>query len=493
MLATAIAAGLIGSAQAGDALFFNGGPQLLGNPGFESGAFAPWISGGGLQSVSNSTPHSGTFAASMGCVGAGCVVVGPTGVSGPGSVTQTLTLQPGIYQYSFWLTNPPGNNQFAASVGNNVLINQSMGVIPYTQFSFITAVSGGTTNVAFAVQQDPSFMHEDDNALIQVDDGNGNNIGAASQTVASQGSREFMEPLFDSYGTARSPMAWYNTVGNYRFFFNGFGDNARWNAGDANASRLGFMVGADFQPWSTVDLGLAFGYANSHYRTETLFTNNRGRAQETFVALYGNYRPDCLPGWYVSGVTGYGRSTNRLMRENFLGAVGASVPVTQWFSGLETGFDLQGMQGGFALTPFVRIDGADLSQKTYWEKVYDSGQLVPAWVLGRNQWVGRTLAGLRATTDFQGWGSNDPWQLSFKLAYQYEFNRKHDVEFFETTAPVTFSGRAIGATPVASSAVVGLGLSIPYADRLNITVSYNGNFGSGQDIHTGWVGIKSTW
>ena len=178
------------------------------DPGFESGAFGTWISGGSIFNSISGVSHTDANAFQSGCVGSGCVIVPLTGVGGPGSISQSINLQPGIYKGDFFyrsagFTPTVNNNQLAVSLGNYTPINQpDIAAAPYTPYSFISAASGGPTTLAFGIRQDSGFSQIDDVSLVLVDDGEGNNIAAAAQTVAVQASRDFMDHLQDRFNHA---------------------------------------------------------------------------------------------------------------------------------------------------------------------------------------------------------------------------------------------------------------------------------------------------
>jgi len=285
-------------------------------------------------------------------------------------------------------------------------------------------------------------------------------------------------------------MTTINGYGNYRAFFAVFGDTASWDGGDTKANRVGFLFGAEWAPNNDWNFGAVYAYSKSHFGTDTLYTDNFAYADENMGGIYANWSPNCWPG-YVSGMVGYGVSANALMRSNFLGAVGAHVATKQVFGGIEAGYDWQAMPQ-VVLTPFVRFDGAFLSQDSYWEYSYLAGALVPSWVDSKSPTVGRMVLGLRGATDFQGMGSM-PWHLTAKLGWQNEFNRRRSVVFSEMTGPVSFSGTAFGAVPVASSLVAGAALEAPITNQWKVSLDYNGNFGSGQTIHQGMLAIKYTF
>src|SRR6185295_9715610 len=90
LLATTAATALTGVALAA--------PNLVTNGGFETGDFTGWSVGGGGNMGVSTFPNSGTYGAFMGCIGAACVTTGPSGVGGTGTISQTINLDPGIYQ-----------------------------------------------------------------------------------------------------------------------------------------------------------------------------------------------------------------------------------------------------------------------------------------------------------------------------------------------------------------------------------------------------------
>jgi outer membrane autotransporter protein len=284
-------------------------------------------------------------------------------------------------------------------------------------------------------------------------------------------------------------MTYVNGPGNYRAFISFYGDHARWDSGDARGRRYGLMVGAEWAPTQDFDLGIAFAAGRSFFRTETAFTLNHGEAEERAGAVYANWSP-VHSSFYASGIVGYGTSTNDFTRDNVFGQLFANgVDSTQWFGGLEAGFDVW-KWSKTTLTPFARIEGARVEQDGYAENV-SSGILVPAVVGDKEQTTGRSLLGLRATTELSV--TPRPWQISAKAAWQHEFDRDRSVTFTETTGPVSFSGVASGAVPVQDSAAVGLALEAPLDNNASLYLGYNGNFGDGQTIHSGEAGFRVTW
>jgi len=512
LLATTAGAVLTMSADAGAPLFF-GGPELVTNGGFETGPFGTFATVTGWScTLPSASPKECTDA-----VGGGKAPTpahaflgfddGATGTLAQTVHTATSGTIGGIYQVKFDYKTDSGTLSPTLAFKFGAAAPVSLGLTSSYQASTnIYATGTANTSLAFSFRTfGVDEIRLDNVSVIEIDDGAGNNLAAASQTIAAQASREFMEQLYDRFGHSGSPMqlasagetvvasnggmTYINGPGHYRAFLNVYGDDARWDSGDVRSHRLGFVLGAEWAPCNDFDLGLAIGRTTSHFNTNTLFTDNSGRADETLGALFANWSPNSGP-FYVTGVAGYGRSTNDFMRVNGFGSVGADgVASEQWFGGVEAGFDWRGWSR-MTLTPFARVDAARLRQDGYLER-NESGVLIPALVDSKDQTAGRTLIGLRASTNFNLVGRY-PWQLSGKAAWQHEFDRTRSVTFSETSG-VTFFGTATGATPAANSALVGASLEAPLTDHASLYAGYTGDFGSGQRIHQGEVGFKVTW
>jgi len=503
LLATTAVLTLIASANA----------NVVLDPGFESGAFGPWVSGGsGFNSItgnfSGTTPRTGSFAFSGGCVGAGCVVVGATGVSGPGSITQTINLAPGIYQGAFYYRSVGGTNQLAASLGNYTPINQTnIAAAPYTRYSFISAASGGATKLAIGLRNDPDYDRVDDVSLVMVDDGKGNNIAAAAQTVAVQASREFLDRLQGRFSHAGSPIQsasvretvvasagglnYVNAGGKYRAFLSVFGSDGEWDDSATEADRRGLSAGIEIAAGRTLDIGVAFSLSRSDFSTRTAFTANSGEASEYLGAIYAHWSPSSAP-VYVNLIAGYGQSSNDFARTSLvgLGSVGAEeVDSSQWFGSAELGYDWA-VSERFTLTPFARIDGATLDQDGYAEVPSPGALLVPAVVAGRDFDALRSVLGVRAEVGLDiGRGG----KLGAKVGWAHDFEQDRFVTFTETTGPVSFSGVTGAATPAEDAVVAGASLELAVSDQASVYAGYNGDFADEQEIHAGEVGLRVTW
>lgn len=497
LLATAATITLLGSGQAAE--------NLVLDPGFESGAFGTWVSGGGgFVSISGVSVNSGSFAFRSGCIGAGCVVVGPTGVTGLGTITQTINLQPGIYQGAFFY-DPSGGvpNRLAVSLGDHTPIDLvDTAAAGYTQYSFLSAVSGGDTNLVFGIQNNPSFDYIDDVSLVLVDDGAGNNIAAAAQAIAVQASRDFLDRLHDRFNHAGSPIqsasvretvvasagsAYVNAGGKYRAFMNVFGSHGEWSSNAAEADRRGLSLGAEMAATQGLDVGAAFAFSRTDFDTKTGFANT-GDAYEYLGALYAHWTPSSMP-LYVNALVGYGSSSSDLTRTNILGTGEANdVSADQWFGSVEVGWDWQ--RSGILLTPFVRVDASMIEQDGYTEVA--TGLFVPAVVAGQDLDAVRSIVGLRAEWNIASVGRYGA-KLGAKAGWAHEFETDRLVAFTQTVGPVVFAGTASAAEPAEDSVVAGANFEVAVSGDTSIYAGYNGNFGGNQSINAGEAGVRITW
>ena len=174
-----------------------------------------------------------------------------------------------------------------------------------------------------------------------------------------------------------------------------------------------------------------------------------------------------------------------------LGAVMArDVEATQIFASVELGYDWK-ISNAFILTPYARADGARIDQDAYAEFPLSGAVLVPAEVDAVDVDAARTILGARGAFDLNV--GRRGARLTASAGWAHEFERDRTVTFTETTGVVTFAGSASGATPVADSVVAGANIEAPVSNEARFFAGYNGNFGSGQDIHAGEVGLRVVW
>jgi hypothetical protein len=170
--------------------------NLVQNPGFETSSFAPWVASG-EWSVNTGTPHTGTYYAETGCVGAPCI--SPDSNINGAWFYQDFTTAPGAtYALTFFYTPDPGGGAgirkpppaplAPASTpaielqvlwgpsgtplttggagicsGNCVFENASGAVGPYAQFTVTNLMAtSSSTRLEFLGRQDPSSNGVDD-------------------------------------------------------------------------------------------------------------------------------------------------------------------------------------------------------------------------------------------------------------------------------------------------------------------------------------------
>jgi hypothetical protein len=132
--------------------------NLVGNPGFETGAFAPeWTQFGGTNftgvtgTFGGVPPHGGNFQAYF----------GPTT---SGGIMQTLTGPAGAYAVDFWLAAVGGGStdSFSASLGGVTFYSTpGIGAFPYTHITG-AVVTGANPVLQFTTLNAPSYWLLDD-------------------------------------------------------------------------------------------------------------------------------------------------------------------------------------------------------------------------------------------------------------------------------------------------------------------------------------------
>jgi len=139
--------------------------NIVLNPGFETGAFPPWVSDWGISGPPRA--HTGSFGAETGCVGDPCINPGPGETAA--FLFQDLTTTPGqTYNLSFWyfpdiLDFPTSELQvrWGGSIVADIF-NDPGG----TNFHLVTVgglvAASGTTRLEFRGRQDPRFLAVDD-------------------------------------------------------------------------------------------------------------------------------------------------------------------------------------------------------------------------------------------------------------------------------------------------------------------------------------------
>jgi hypothetical protein len=146
--------------------------NIVQNPGFETGDLTSWTvntASSDPWEIANNPVHSGSFAASTGCVGAQCTDLTQPGVNS--SLTQVLSTVAGTtYSLSFWFLGAGTPDELKVLWGGNVVLDlvdsdivNNPGADTLTEYTVdnLTATSSSTT-LSFVARQDPGFDRLDD-------------------------------------------------------------------------------------------------------------------------------------------------------------------------------------------------------------------------------------------------------------------------------------------------------------------------------------------
>ena len=144
------------------------GPDLVTNPGFETGDFTGYTvtlaaqgTGLSINSFPNN-PHSGSYAAAFGAT-----------ADEYDTISQTLTTTPGaFYDVSFYLkyNGSQTDASFVAQFDNTTLLSLSgtYGDGIYAQYSSLVQASGSSTTLSFAGYNQGAYYFLDDISVSQV-------------------------------------------------------------------------------------------------------------------------------------------------------------------------------------------------------------------------------------------------------------------------------------------------------------------------------------
>ena len=473
-----------------------------------------WSEGGSI--FSSLFGRTDLFAAGSSC-DVDCLLldVNTGAASGNGVIAQTQNLAPGIYRLSYYLQNDDASaNYFRAGVGGRGTREiPSTGGFAYQLFEDYTPVAGGSTQIAFSMSKDANFYRIDDVSLVMVDDGQGNNIAAVSQSVAFQGTYGFLDRIQNRFGRAGSPVSvalnspvdvadnsggYISPTGSMRAYISGYGDRGKWDDG-VKSRRWGLSAGVETAATDSLDVGVTLSTGHSRFTTDTLFTNNEGRADEYLGAIHAHFSPKSVP-LYLTAAAGYGYSSNDFTRasngtDGTLVARG--VEATQWLGSVEIGYDWN-LGRSFTLTPYLRGDAARLDQDGYTETPLSGATLLPMTVQAVDQDAARTVLGARGTIDMAA-GKRGA-RLTLGAGWAHEFETDRAIAFSRTSTSgtaggvsVTFAGVAAAATPAEDSVVAGASVEAPVSDEARIYVGYNGLFASGNDSHGAEAGLRVVW
>ena len=499
--------------------------NVLDNAGFEDGA-ASWDLGANTF-ISQDHPNTGLNALLGTCFGADCYSVNtdeainlnePT-LIGPGVVSQEIQdLSKGIYRLSYFLRNGSDIDPYrvAVSLGDRVIVDGA----PQTQVFGIyapridhySAASGGDTVLGFGFRHDDSDFYLDDVELVMIDDGEGNNIAAVSQSVALQGSFSFLNRIQNRFGRAGSPVSvalntpvevadnsggYVSPTGSMRAYMSGYGDRSKWDDG-ISSRRWGLEAGVETAVLESLDVGATLSAGHSRFKTDTLFTDNTGHADEYLGAIHAHFSPQSVP-LYLTAAAGYGFTSNDLERTSLTDGtvVARGVEATQWLGSVELGYDWK-LGKSFTLTPYLRGDAVRLDQDGYTETVLSGTTLLPMTVEAVDQDAARTVLGARGSFDLST--GRRGARLTMGAGWAHEFETDRMVAFSHTSTSsgtgglsVTFAASTAAAIPDEDSVVAGASVEAPVSDEARIYVGYNGLFASGNDSHGAEAGLRVVW
>ena len=485
------------------------------NGGFEDTVTPIWTFGVDA-SITNVHAQGGSNSLVSGCSVPGCVGTNASGLTGTALASQVMDLDGGVYRLSYGVRVDSISTPYtvAASLGTNVTRfdeNFSATADAYQTVNDYSAVSGGSTTLRLGLRHDVSFIHIDDVSLVMIDDGEGNNIAAVSQSVAFQGTYGFLDRIQNRFGRAGSPVSvalntpvevadnsggYISPTGSLRAHISGYGDRGKWDDG-IKSRRWGLSAGVETAVADSLDLGVTLSAGHSRFTTETLFTDNLGRADEYLGAIHAHFSPNSVP-LYLTAAAGYGYTSNDFTRTSTADGtvVARGVEATQWLGSVELGFDWK-LGKSFTLTPYLRGDAARLDQDGYTETALLGATLLPMTVEAVEQDAARTVLGARGSFDIAA--GRRGARLTMGAGWAHEFETDRGVAFSATSiaglggTDVIFAGTSSAATPDEDSVVAGASVEAPVSDEARIYVGYNGLFASGNDSHGAEAGLRVVW
>ncbi|HTJ99404.1 MAG TPA: autotransporter domain-containing protein [Bordetella sp.] len=294
-------------------------------------------------------------------------------------------------------------------------------------------------------------------ALAQLGDGNGN--AAALPRSAAQ-------------------PAWAQVFGNWRTL-----------AGDGNASRVresdgGLFVGGDHGVGNGWRAGGALGYTDSHGTVQGLASTTD--VDSYSAAIYGGKGFDAGPGrfnltvgaaytWHdikiQRGVNAAGM--NESLKADYHASTG------QFFT--ELGYALP-LNDRASVEPFVGADYSDLHTRAFSES---GGDAALNGKPGRDQ-LGTTTVGVHAQMAFESEGAQGRLHTSVGWRHAYGNVEPGTTLAFDGSQSFTIYGAPIAR----DAAVLELGVDMAVSRHTTVGVSYNGEFGAGNQLNAGMLDVK---
>ncbi len=308
-------------------------------------------------------------------------------------------------------------------------------------------------------------------ALIQVAD---NNVSA----IASDAPASYVS-LVNPSPVARPLSVWARVFGNW----SSLDRNPGSGASGFTSNGGGVVVGANYQLTDNFLAGLAGGYQRN--RIDFRGTGNAD-VNSYSLSAYGRYEQGKV---YIDGLVGASYQSYDMTRlytpilttyTARRSPSGASV-----MAGLEAGYDYD-FQGGSRVEPFagfafsrIRIDGST-------ETGSGPGNLTIDDQTGNSA---NSRLGVRWSSTF---GKNTGSELTpmLQLGWKHEFADRNPSTTASLAGLPGSSFTVQGAEAPKDTALVGVGLQVKFSDRLDGSVRYDGDFGSGYTNSTASLRLR---
>lgn len=319
--------------------------------------------------------------------------------------------------------------------------------------------------------------------------------GAAGTTYAPLGyaSETAQAPVFKAM-PVKAPLV---TEPVYRAWFAGF--DGTWHLdgqpepGSAalRHSTAGGAAGLDYQVNPNLLVGVAGGGSSSTFSEPDRATS--GTLDGAHIGTYGVGR---WGPWYAAGALAFNRFENKYTRA--IAGVGPTETATGKFdSNMLSGrfeFGYRQIFSGFAVTPFVAVQFAELWQPGYSETSTMIGG-APG-VLGLTytaQTVSSLPTFLGAQFDTRVTLQNGiVWLPYARLSWVHEFESTRDVNAGFITLPVT-NFTVFGPSAARDAARVDLGSKLAISRSVALFASFDGEFSDRSRMYAGKGGVRVTW
>ncbi|MCX5517845.1 autotransporter domain-containing protein [Kaistia defluvii] len=285
-----------------------------------------------------------------------------------------------------------------------------------------------------------------------------------------------------------------DTLAGFSAWISGIGSTGSVS-GDANASGLDYSLsgtafGLDYRLNPDFLLGVAGGYVSGSPSVDGFAGDTD--ADTLSAVAYGSFTQGAF---YADALVGYAHASNSMERMILspglaFGLANGDTEAGQFLGQIETGykFDLD-IPSKTSITPFGRLQVVSLDQNGFTETGSSPYNLV---VASQSATSVRTTFGADFTASFD-LGNGVPLDLGSRLGWVHEFA---DTAQSMTAAFAAAPGADFtvwGAGVPRDSALVGVSATARIRDNSSLFVSYDGEFGGGDDNHQLWGGFKLTW